>query len=115
MNKFIASINKNSLGIIFIFAAALLISLGQLFWKISEGSYLGWLLSGFALYSMGAVLMIIAFRFGSLSVLHPFLSVSYIFALILGQVFLKEHISTLQLLGIFIIIVGVIFIGGGDD
>ena len=59
--------------------------------------------------------MLVAFKFGSLSVLHPMLSLSYIFALVFGKLFLGEYISVLKILGIASIIVGVAFIGGGDE
>jgi len=115
MNKLIVSIKKNSLGIIIMFVAALLTSLGQMFWKISGGSYNGWLLTGFGFYCLGAIMMIIAFRFGSLSVLHPIISVSYVFALVFGQVVLNEQVSTIQAAGVLIIIIGVILVGVGDE
>ncbi|GIM28240.1 membrane protein [Clostridium polyendosporum] len=115
MNSFITSFKKNYKGILFIIIASLLTSLGQLLWKLSNGQSLNFLISGFFLYGIGAVLMIIAFRYGSLSVIHPMLSFGYIFAIILGNIVLKESITIYQYLGIFIIILGVILIGGGDD
>ncbi|MCM0647652.1 EamA family transporter [Clostridium swellfunianum] len=110
----ISSIKKNLKGILIIIAAALLTSIGQMLWKISNGSNLKWLILGFLCYGIGAVLMIIAFRFGSLSVLHPMLSFGYIFAIFLGNFVLKEHITSIQYLAIIIIMCGVVLIGGGD-
>lgn len=108
------SIRKNLKGIIIIIFAAVLTSIGQLLWKISYNTNIMYLILGFICYGLGAVCMIIAFRYGSLSVLHPMLSFGYIFALILGQVLLKEQISLMQIIAIIFIIIGVIFIGGGD-
>jgi len=58
--------------------------------------------------------MIISFRFGSLSVLHPLLSLGYVFALFLGVFYVGETIELLHLAGMLLIITGVILIGGGD-
>jgi len=113
-NRFIDSIKKNYIGICIILVASLLTAIGQMFWKMSNGSTISLIFIGFVCYGLGAVLMIIAFRFGSLSVIHPMLSFGYIFALIFGRIFLKETISIVQMLGVFTIIVGVALIGGGD-
>jgi len=114
MDKFVVSIKKNIKGIALMIIAALLTAVGQLLWKISNGVDLKWIIIGFICYGLGAVLMIIALRFGSLSVIHPMLSFGYVFAIFLGLIVLKEQISTTQLLAIGIIITGVVFIGGGD-
>ena len=108
--------NKNlNKGIILIFFSALCTSFGQLFWKIGVDSNLFLLIIGFVLYGIGALSMILALKFGDLSIIHPFMCTSYIFALINGGLFLKEHISLVQLLGIIVIITGVIFIARGKS
>lgn len=114
MQAIFDSIKKNLKGISIIIFAAMLTSIGQLFWKVSYNTNIKYLILGFICYGVGAVCMIIAFRYGSLSVLHPMLSFGYVFALILGSVVLKEQISFLQVIAIIIIIIGVTLIGGGD-
>lgn len=95
--------------------AAFLVALGQLCWKLSAGSYTSLLLYlGFALYFAGAVLMIISLHFGKLSVVHPVLSTSYLFGLVLSGIFLDEKIAWSQYLGIVVIVAGVALIGAGD-
>ncbi|MGL4990492.1 MAG: EamA family transporter [Sarcina sp.] len=107
--------NKNlAKGIILIVIAALCTSFGQLFWKIGVDHNLILIILGFALYAVGALSMIIAFKFGHLSILHPLMCVGYIFALINGAVFLNEKITINHAIGIAIIIVGVIFIARGE-
>ena len=59
--------------------------------------------------------MIVSFRFGSLLVLHPFMSVGYVFSIVLGIVFLNETVTLKIIIGIFLIMIGVMLIGGGDD
>lgn len=113
-NKFMDSIKKNYIGILIILFASLLTATGQMFWKMSKASDLELVIAGFALYGIGAVLMVMAFRFGSLSVIHPMLSFGYVFAVFFGIFFLGEHLSFVQIAGIATIISGVILIGGGD-
>ena len=69
---------------------------------------------GFIFYGMGALFMLIAYKFGKVSVLQPMLSVNYVLSLILGAAILKETVTTSKIAGIFLIIIGVICIGGGD-
>lgn len=114
MNDFLASIKKNRLGIALMVLASLQTALGQMFWKMSNGELNLYLFVGFLLYSLGAVLMIVSFRFGSLSVLHPLLSIGYVFALFFGAIILQEIITTSNIIGTSFIIIGAALIGGGD-
>jgi uncharacterized membrane protein len=78
--------------------------------------FFGYLFSDwFILYFCGAALMIIAFKFGDLSILHPLLSFGYIFSIFLGGIFLGESLTGIQITGIAVIILGATLIGGGDD
>jgi len=102
------------IGIILMVFAALSTSLGQLFWKLSDDMWDIRLWVGFLLYGLGAVLMTVAFRFGKLSVLHPLMSIGYVFAIWFGLLFLHEDITINILFGTSLILVGVIVIGGDD-
>lgn len=84
---------------------------GQLLWKLfaRDGSILLVFL-GFILYGSGAVLMILALRYGELSILHPMMSAGYVLSLVLGAVVLKEQINITKILGVVIIIVGLVFL-----
>lgn len=101
-------------GIILIVLAALCTSFGQLFWKIGVNDNITLILLGFVLYAVGALSMIVALKFGNLSILHPLMCVGYIFALINGAIFLDEKITLNHAIGIAIIIVGIIFIARGE-
>ncbi|HHD2752989.1 TPA: EamA family transporter [Clostridium perfringens] len=107
--------NKLWKGILLIVISALCTSFGQLFWKIGVSKSIWIILLGFILYGVGALTMIIAFKFGELSILHPLMCIGYIFALINGFLFLKERISLLQFVGIVVIIIGIVFIARGDE
>lgn len=102
----------SSIGIGLMLTAALSTALGQLFWKMADGLFDWHLWLGFFLYGCGAVFMTIAFRFGRLSVLHPLLTVGYVFAIIFGSFFLGEEITRNILIGTTSILIGVLLIGG---
>ena len=59
--------------------------------------------------------MLLAYRYGNLSVLQPMLSLNYVLSIILAALVLKEEITVLKCAGVLIIIAGVIMIVGGDD
>ena len=59
--------------------------------------------------------MLIAYKYGSLSVLQPCLSLNYALSIFLGVWVLGESLSLMKIIGIIIIIIGVIMIGGGDE
>ncbi len=72
------------------------------------------LMAGVLLYVLGTVLFIFALRGGELSVLYPFVSVTYIWVCMLSMRFLGEKMNSLKWGGIALIILGVSFIGIGS-
>lgn len=100
-------------GVILMIFSSICTCIGQLMWKEAtfSGEKLLFYLLGFCLYGLGAVLMITAFRFGELSILHPMLSIGFVLSIILGATFLNEQVSIPKLLGIGFIITGMIFLG----
>lgn len=111
----IESFKKNRIGIILMLFSSLFVCFGQLMWKMSFEKGIMWIGVGFGLYGIGALIMIIAYKFGSLSVLQPMLSLNYVLSIALAAVVLKESITFKKILGVLIIITGVIIIGGGDE
>jgi drug/metabolite transporter (DMT)-like permease len=69
------------------------------------------LIFGFFLYAIGAVLMIIALRAGSLSVLYPIISLGFIWVALIGVNLLGETLTAINWVGIASIIFGCSFIG----
>ncbi len=108
------SFEKNKKGIVLMLTAAVLACVGQLMWKLSVDGGILFLLSGFVLYGLGAVVMLIAYRYGSVSVLQPMMSTNYVLSAVLGFFVLQEKLSALKVIGIIIITCGVVLIGGGD-
>ena len=127
----IESLKRNGKGIILLLISAFSLALGQLLWKkpmenldlalvLSQGFYGVFMLflkvlPGFAVYAIGAVVMTIGLGYGELSVLQPINSMSYVFALILSAIFIPtEKISWITIVGVFVVIAGVIVIGGSS-
>lgn len=91
------------------------VCLGQLLWKLSTDQGLVLLLLGFLLYGIGALVMLLAYKYGKLSVLQPILALNYVISILLAAFVLKEKITLLKCIGVLIITCGVILIAGGDE
>ena len=109
-----SSVKKNIKGILLMLASAMLVCFGQLFWKLAADGKILFLIIGFVLYGMGALVMLVAYKFGKVSVLQPILSTSYIISIILARFVLSEEISVINVVGVFVIMLGVMFVAGGD-
>jgi len=95
--------------------SAVLTATGQAFWKLAVHGLGSWqLYAGFMLYALGAVCMTLAFRFGSLSALHPLLSLGYVFSILIGYLWLNELINWPLVMGDGMIVVGAVFLGLGE-
>lgn len=109
------SFQKNKKGILLMLISSICVCVGQLLWKLSAEQGLVVMLAGFFFYGVGALVMIVAYRFGKLSVLQPMLSLNYVLSIVLAAVVLKEEITVLKCIGVLVIIAGVISIAGGDE
>ncbi|WP_202127799.1 EamA family transporter [Clostridium sp. C2-6-12] len=109
------SLSKNKVGIMLMCISSICVCIGQLLWKLSSNKGILILLLGFVFYIIGAGVMLIAYKFGSLSVLQPMLSLNYVLSMILAATILKEEITLIKIIGVLVIIIGVALIGGGDD
>lgn len=107
------SIRKNKVGILLMLFSSLCACMGQTFWKLSDKSFY-FLILGFFFYGIGAIIMLVAYRYGSLSVLQPILSLNYVLALIIGYLVFNEIFSPFRLVGVLFILCGVLFICSGD-
>lgn len=106
---------ENKKGIVLILVSAILACVGQLFWKLSSDHGVLILFVGFVCYGIGALFMIIAYRYGELSVLQPMLSMNYVLSAILGFFVLQEPLTITKIVGIIIITFGVVCIGGSNE
>lgn len=105
-------LKKGWLGIILMLVCAFCLCTGQFIWKRYDGVLS--IIIGFGVYGLGALSMLCAYRFGSLSVLQPINSVSYIIAVVLGNIFFNEAITAGKVLGIAAIMAGVFLLAWGE-
>lgn len=101
----------------------ILTSLGQLLFKLGMNRFASsvvgvltnfHLLGGLLFYGFGALGLIVAFKYGEMSVLYPVVSLSFIWVALLSFFFLNEQIRTFEVVGLFMILVGVTMIGKGS-
>ncbi len=109
------SFRMNRKGILLMLVSSICVCVGQLLWKLSSDQGIIFMIVGFGFYGVGALVMILAYRYGKLSVLQPMLSLNYVLGIVLAAVVLKEEIKLLKCIGILIIITGVTMIAGGDS
>lgn len=109
------SFQRNKKGIYLIICSAVLVCVGQLLWKLSVTQGVIALFIGFIFYGVGALSMLVAYRYGQLSILQPMLSLNYVLSAILGLLVLHETFSLPKGIGIVIITLGVILIGGDNS
>ena len=95
--------------------SSICVCVGQLLWKLSATQGLVFMLVGFVFYGAGALIMIIAYKFGKLSVLQPMLSLNYVLSILLAAFVLREAITLYKVIGVIVITCGVITIAGGDE
>ena len=70
-------------------------------------------LLGVLFYGISTIIYLIALRFGELSILFPTVSTVYIWVNIFSKQFLGEKMTKFKWFGVFIIILGVIFLAFG--
>lgn len=107
---------KLRLGILLMLFSSICACLGQLLWKFfAQNESIGFLVFGFVLYGVGALLMIIAYRFGPLSVLQPVLSFNYILTILLAFFVLNEKITIFKCIGVLFVVLGIVLIATGES
>ena len=72
------------------------------------------LLFGLIFYGVAALLLVVALRFGELSVLYPAVATSFIWVNIFSSLYLGELVSPLRWAGMAFIIFGISCIGWGS-
>ena len=99
------------IGVLLMVVCAACLCAGQLIWKMYDG--LLPMILGFIVYVGGAGAMLYAYHFGSVSLLQPLNSISYIFSTMLGAVVLKESVTPLKVVAVVVILVGVYILAAG--
>jgi len=71
------------------------------------------LFTGYALYGVSTVLLILALRRGELSMLYPVIALTFVWVTVLSVVVFHESMNALKLAGITTIVIGVGVLGRG--
>ena len=73
------------------------------------------LMTGYCLYGVNTVLLVLALRQGHLSVLYPIIALTYVWVTILAPiVFHDDHLNVPKVIGVALIVLGVSLIGKGS-
>ncbi|NQV91403.1 EamA family transporter [Candidatus Woesearchaeota archaeon] len=117
--------NKKNLklGIMLVILCTLFTATGQLFFKYASYNFSFNFLSliqnynlilGFIFYGLGAVILMVALKYGDLSLLYPFGSLNFVWVMFLSAFLLGEKINSFKINAVFLVILGVVFIGGSE-
>jgi drug/metabolite transporter (DMT)-like permease len=72
------------------------------------------LLTGFSMYGVSMVLLVLALRHGELSLLYPVFALTYVWVTILSVTMLHESMNGFKLAGIATIVGGIAVLGKGS-
>jgi multidrug transporter EmrE-like cation transporter len=119
-------ISQRTRSLLLVFACSLIGAAAQVLMKIGTkglppaGSFVDtiigiftnpFLFTGYSLYGISAVLLILALRHAELSILYPVLSLTYVWVAILSVVFFSEAMPPLRIMGIATVVIGVAILG----
>jgi len=116
-------VHKSFKPIMLVILCTLFTSSGQILWKLGSKNLNSFiniitnvpLIAGFVCYGLGAILLIIALKYGELSLIYPFVALSFIWVNIASIFLFGEFISLLNWMGIVAIMLGVSLIGYGGS
>jgi multidrug transporter EmrE-like cation transporter len=73
----------------------------------------GQLFLGYALYGLSTVVLVVALKYGELSILYPVIALTYVWVTALSVVIYGEHLNFYKMLGLVTVVAGVAVIGFG--
>jgi len=71
------------------------------------------LMSGYCLYGLSTLLLVLALREGELSLLYPVIALTYVWVTVLSFLIFHDHLNPWKLMGIVLIVAGVAVLGKG--
>lgn len=74
-----------------------------------------WLFSGYSMYGVSLILLVLALRHGELSLLYPVFAMTYVWVTILSVFVLHESMNPYKLGGIVAIVGGISVLGKGQS
>tara|TARA_Y100000310_G_C20563944_1_gene754506 strand:+ start:305 stop:712 length:408 start_codon:yes stop_codon:yes gene_type:complete len=114
--------DRTKIGILIMLVCTLFTATGQLFFKYGSQTFRLDIVSlltnynlilGFTLYGFGALLLIVALKFGELSVIYPFVSLTFIWVMMVSFWILGETLNNLKIGAVIFIVFGVTLIARG--
>jgi multidrug transporter EmrE-like cation transporter len=69
------------------------------------------LFAGFSLYGLSAALLVIALKYGELSILYPVIALTYVWVTALSVAIYSESLNAMKLLGLAAVVLGVAVLG----
>ena len=72
------------------------------------------LFGGLACYGISTMLLVLALRYGELSVLYPIIALTYVWVAVLSVALLGETLNVFKIVGLILIVVGVAVLGRKD-
>ena len=107
--------------VILVISSTVLSSLGSFYMKVASKSMNGIktvinmpLIGALSLHTLSAIMGVIAYRGGELTVLVPLASLNYIWASLLAIKYLGEKMNTWKCIGVVSIMLGISIMGYGD-
>jgi len=73
------------------------------------------LILGLVIFAVSSIFLIISMRNAELSIVYPFISLSFVWITVISIWIFDEHVSMINFLGIASIIIGISLIGQGKD
>ena len=110
--------------ILLVLSASLIGSLAMVLLKLGADRHkqkrtlLGWVTpigGGIGLFLASSVLYVLGIRGGSLTVLYPMVSLSYVWGLLWARLFFDEPFNRSKIVGVGLVLLGVFFIGLGNN
>ena len=72
------------------------------------------LVTGYGLYGISTILLVLALRDGELSILYPVISLTYVWVTILSIYLFREKVNLYKMMGVAVVVAGVAVIGRTD-
>jgi multidrug transporter EmrE-like cation transporter len=109
--------------ILLVILCTIFTSSGQILWKVASKNLNSFasiitnvpLILGFVCYGLGAILLIIALKYGDLSLIYPFVALSFVWVSVASMLIFGENMLLINWMGITAIILGVSLIGYGSS
>ncbi len=113
--------NNRMVGILLVLTSTVLVSFAQVAFKMSWSGFSSFsqidtILLGLGLYSLGALIFMAVLRKNKVTYLFPFMTLSYVWVIILSAYLFKEPVTLVKILGISLIFTGIflIYVGSRD-